>query len=64
MTHTPLTSSLPLSQSGADINAFNTMGWSPLHCAASAGNAEMVRLLLQVTTPTALTRTSAVHQPL
>jgi ankyrin repeat protein len=42
--HPPL---LP-SQSGADINAFNTMGWAPLHCAASSGSAEMVRLLLQV----------------
>lgn len=49
ITLTPLTSSPSLSQSGADINEFNTMGWSPLHCAASAGNAEMVRLLLQVT---------------
>jgi hypothetical protein len=41
-------------QSGADISVFNTMGWSPLHCAASSGNAEMVSLLLQVTTTTVI----------
>ena len=38
----------PPHQSGSEVSVFNSMGWSPLHCAASSANAEMVQLLLQV----------------
>jgi ankyrin repeat protein len=55
ITPTPTATSLVVSlQSGADVSVFNTMGWSPLHCAASSGNAEMVSLLLQVTATTVI----------
>lgn len=42
------THSCPPHQSGSEVTVFNAMGWSPLHCAASSANAEMVQLLLQV----------------
>lgn len=35
-----------LIQRGADINAADKAGWTPLHCAAYAGDAGMVKLLL------------------
>jgi ankyrin repeat protein len=50
-THNPFATaahSCPPHQSGSEVTVFNAMGWSPLHCAASSANAEMVQLLLQV----------------
>lgn len=32
---------------GADVNAGDTDGWTPLHCAASCGNVPLAKLLVE-----------------
>lgn len=34
-------------EAGADVNAGDTDGWTPLHCAASCGNVRLARLLVE-----------------
>ncbi len=34
-------------EAGADVNAGDTDGWTPLHCAASCGNVKLARLLVE-----------------